>query len=336
VPCGRRARPTSPLLLVCAAVGCAPREPAVGAPVTLAEDGTRLLAGCPSLPADNVLNSPVTGLPARADSAERMAWLADNAGGPLAAGACAYVWDGSRCGLPMTAADADSPWRNVRFAGPYVWGEAEFPLPDDYRIEGEPNRQGAWDRHVLVVDASTCVLHELINVRHGVFGFYADGAARWDLRSNAYATEIWAGAEAADLPMAPLLYTYEEVAAGVIPHALRVLLPWIAASHDWPATHTDGRSDDPLAPPMGAWLRLREDAPVEALGPQARVIATALQTYGAIVADTTVAEWHLSGTPDPRWDDADLDTLATLSPTDFEWLDVSSFAGPGTALGPTR
>jgi hypothetical protein len=317
-------------LLVVGGCGRAPQE---GAPdVEILTDGTRSIAGCPSLPVDNALNVPVTELPVRQDSAERMSWLAENAGGPLSAGACSYVWEGSRCGLPITVAGADSRWRTVHFAGPYVWGQADFPLPVDYRIEGEPNPSGAWDRHVLVVDRSTCILHELINVRDGLLGVYADGGARWDLRGNGYATEVWASAEAAELPMVPLIYTYEEVEAGVIPHALRIMLPWIADAYEWPARHTDGRSDDPVAPPMGAWLRLRADVDLERLGPQARVIANALQDHGAIVADTTLSEWHLSGTPDARWDDDDLDALGSLTPNDFEWLDVSGRGADGSGL----
>jgi hypothetical protein len=132
--------------------------------------------------------------------------------------------------------------------------------------------------------------------------------------------------------MVPLIYTYEEVEAGVIPHALRIMLPWIADAYQWPARHTDGRSDDPRAPPMGAWLRLRADVSLDGLGPQARVIADALRTHGAVVADTTLSEWHLSGTPDARWDDDDLDTLVSLTPDDFEWLDVSGRAADGSTL----
>jgi hypothetical protein len=315
-----------------ALAGCA-RATADGAPFVVADaDGARTLAGCPSLPPDSAFNVPVTALPAHAESVERIGWLSENAGGDLLAGACSYVWEGSRCGLPITAAGAGVEPRLVRFAGPYVWGNDHFSIPEEYRIEGEPNPAGAWDRHVLVVDAERCELHELINVRASALGLYADGAAKWDLFSTGYAVESWAGAEAAGLPMVPLIYSYEEVAAGVIPHALRVVLPVSAAGFLWPANHTDGASDDPRALPMGAWLRLRADTDLSGLGPQATVIATALQTYGAIVADTTVAAWHLSGTPDTRWDDADLETLGTLTPSDFEWLDVTARAGDGGSL----
>jgi len=309
-------------LLACDAPDEAPPPEAA----VVVADGVRTIAGCAVMPSDNVWNARVDGLPAVVDNDARMAWVADTFDRGLAAGACATVWEGSRCGLPWTVVGAETPVRTVTFAGPYVWGDASFPLPDDYRIEGEPNPAGAWDRHVLLVDADACVLHEIINLRTGLGGFYADGAARWDLASNGYAEEAWAGAEAAGIAMVPGIYAWEEVEAGEIPHALRILLPLVGDTYTWPAVHTDGRSSDPLAVPMGARLRLRADADLSGLGPAAAVIATALQTYGAIVADTTVNTWHVSGVPDERWDEADLDTLDALRPSDFEWVDVSGWA----------
>jgi hypothetical protein len=94
----------------------------------------------------------------------------------------------------------------------------------------------------------------------------------------------------------------------------------------WPAVHTDGRSVDALAVPMGARLRLRADADLSGLGPQATVLATALQRYGAIVADTTVTRWHLGGMPDDRWDEDDLATLRALRPDAFDWVDVTPWS----------
>lgn len=325
----------SPALLLLAA--CAPSTDTGGGGADTSThvalvDGARTIAGCPSLPADDVWNTPVVGLGAVADNARRIAWLQQSFDGPLGPGACASVWEGSRCGIPWTVADADTPWKTVHFAGPYVWGDAEFPLPDGFRIEGEPNPDGAWDRHVLIVDGSTCVLHEIINVRSTVLGLYADGAARWDLRSNGYATEAWAQAEAAGLPMVPGIYSFEEVEAGVIPHALRIALPLVGSTAVWPARTTDGRSADADATPMGARLRLRADVDRSGLGPQAAVIAEALATYGAIVADTTVTRWALTGVPDSRWDEADLDGLSAFTPEDFEWVDVSAWAGDGTTM----
>jgi hypothetical protein len=67
-------------------------------------------------------------------------------------------------------------------------------------------------------------------------------------------------------------------------------------------------------------LRLRADADLSGLGPQARVVATAMQTHGVIVADNG-SPWFISGVPDPRWSNDDLHTLRRLFGHDFEAID---------------
>jgi hypothetical protein len=73
---------------------------------------------------------------------------------------------------------------------------------------------------------------------------------------------------------------------------------------------------------MGLRLRLKASVPVAGLPAQARVIATALKAYGAIVADNGSA-WYLSGTEDTRWDNDALNALKALPGSDFEAVDES-------------
>jgi hypothetical protein len=47
------------------------------------------------------------------------------------------------------------------------------------------------------------------------------------------------------------------------------------------------------------------------------VVLQALKTYGSILADNG-GNWFISGAPDPRWDDAELNTLKRLRGRDFE------------------
>ena len=49
----------------------------------------------------------------------------------------------------------------------------------------------------------------------------------------------------------------------------------------------------------------------------ARVIATALKEYGAIVADNG-SNWFISGSTDPRWDDDNLNQLKEIPGSAFE------------------
>lgn len=52
---------------------------------------------------------------------------------------------------------------------------------------------------------------------------------------------------------------------------------------------------------------------------QARAVARALQRYGMILADNG-SSWYVTGAPDPRWSDDDLDALKRLRGSDFEFV----------------
>ncbi|MFF8786287.1 hypothetical protein [Streptomyces sp. NPDC015125] len=60
-----------------------------------------------------------------------------------------------------------------------------------------------------------------------------------------------------------------------------------------------------------------------ALPPQARVIAKALQRYGAFVADNG-SSWFVSGDEDERWDNDQLNALKQLRGDDFEAVGEAS------------
>jgi hypothetical protein len=68
---------------------------------------------------------------------------------------------------------------------------------------------------------------------------------------------------------------------------------------------------------MGLRLRLKASYPIRGFHGQARVILTALRRYGLIVADNG-SPWFISGTPDRRWRDADLDQLERVPGSAFE------------------
>ena len=97
-------------------------------------------------------------------------------------------------------------------------------------------------------------------------------------------------ADAAGFPIAPLLFTADEVAAGHIDHAIRFILPNSRIrQHVYvhPATHTTNPTSGPAtAPPYGVRLRLRADYPLASLPNEgARVVARAMQKYGMFLAD---------------------------------------------------
>ena len=117
---------------------------------------------------------------------------------------------------------------------------------------------------------------------------------------------------------------YEEIEAGVIPHALRFTASLTQEAYVWPARHQAGASTDPDVPPMGQRFRLKAGFRLAGFSAANRVILTALKTYGMFLADNG-SPWYLSGVPDERWDNDDLHELQErVRGSNFEAVDSSS------------
>jgi hypothetical protein len=191
-----------------------------------------------------------------------------------------------------------------------------YPVPPGAPVEGAGE---AGDRHVLVMQSGTCRLFELYSAARRGTGWEAGSGAVFDLRSNALRPEGWTSADAAGLPIFPLLVRYPEVRAGRIDHALRVTVPRTQRGYIHPATHLASSSSDPSLPPMGLRLRLKASYPLAGFTGQALVILRALKRYGLIVADNG-SPWYITGAPDRRWNDDDLHQLARVPGSAFEAL----------------
>ncbi len=141
--------------------------------------------------------------------------------------------------------------------------------------------------------------------------------AIFNLRSNALRPEGWTSADAAGLPIMPLLARYPEVRAGHIDHALRVTVPRTQRGYIHPATHLASGDSDPDLPPMGLRLRLKAGFALAGFHGQALVVLRALKRYGLIVADNG-SSWYITGAPDQRWNEDDLRQLKSVPGSDFE------------------
>jgi hypothetical protein len=193
-----------------------------------------------------------------------------------------------------------------------------FPIPPGAPVEG--GRRSDGDRHVVVLDRSRCVLHELYRAffkRRGRAHWNADAGARWNLRSTALRPDSWTSADAAGLPIFPGLVRYDEVAAGHVDHAIRTTFDITRDAWVHPASHCAGATSSPRAPAMGMRLRLKPSYSLARFSGAARVIAGALKRYGMIVADNG-ANWFLSGTSDRRWNDEDLGQLKRIPGSAFQ------------------
>ncbi len=312
------------VLLAGMLAGCAsPSDPADPAdPTGLAQAGAPLpeAPGCPLLPADSYWYADVRDLPVHASSA---AWV--DAVGTTATMHPDFgsgTFDGGPIGIPYTVVDASTPLVPVAFTYAEESDPGPYPIPDDALVECGPDADG--DRHVLLVDADACVLHELFDARpDGAGGWTAGSGARFPLDSHAMRPADHTSADAAGLPILPGLVRYDEVAAGVVGHAIRITAPRTDRQWIWPARHQAGAADDPSLPPMGAWFRLSAAIDPADFPAQARPIVVALQTHGAILADHG-SSWFISGVPDPRWDDDALRSLRDIPGSAFEVVDTSS------------
>ncbi len=256
------------------------------------------IGGCPIFPAGNAWNQEIASAPLHPRSAEIINHIqavgTDNLhpdfGEDPAYGIPYVVVPGSQPLVPITYTD----YGDESDPGP-------FPLPLDAPVEGG----GSGDSHVLVVQQGTCQLYELFVGRRVGAGWSAASGAKFDLLTGALRPLGWTSADAAGLPILPGLVRYDEVAAGLIDHAIRVTFSQTQRGFVLPATHFASSNSDPSLPAMGMRLRLRADLNVAALTGQARVIATAMQRYGLIVADNG-SNWFFQGAPDPGWNDDDL------------------------------
>jgi serine/threonine-protein kinase len=163
-------------------------------------------------------------------------------------------------------------------------------------------------------------------------------AAVWSL-ARAYPENLrgdgCTSADAGGFPIAAMLFSADEVAAGDINHAIRFILPNSRIRHlayVHPGTHTTGpTSGGADAPPYGVRMRLRADYPVASLTPGARVVAKAMQTYGMLLSDG--GNIALTAQSDRftqhKWSEVGIDSnsLSAIQPTDFEVVDMSAIIG---------
>ena len=264
---------------------------------------------CTVLPADNVWNKRVDGLPRAADSARLV--------GGIGLGASLHpdFSDQGRYGIPINVVRSTTPRSRVRFDYADESDRVRYPIPARPRVEGGS------DRHILMLDRDACRLYELFAAQRTGSGWTAGSGAVFDLRSNALRPAGWTSADAAGLPILPGLVRFDEVKRGVIDHALRFTAPQTRRAYVYPARHAASSSSDPGLPPMGLRVRLRRSVSLAGYGPQARVVLTALKRYGMILADNG-SPWYVTGAPNAGWDDDDLHGLGRIRGSDFEVVDT--------------
>ena len=278
----------------------------------------QMIGSCPVLPADNIWNTPVDTLPVRGDSATLVNTIGSTRGFHADFGA--GMWDGGPIGIPFITVSGSQ----TKFPASFLYADESDPgpyaVPLNAPIEGGSNATG--DRHAIAVDTDNCILYELYRAFPQSASWDADSGAIFDLRSNALRPETWTSADAAGLPIVPGLVTYEEVLSGEIKHAIRFTAPQTRRAYVWPARHYASTLTGVQYPRMGERFRLKASFDITPFPADVQVILRAMKKYGIILADNGSA-WFISGKPDPRWNDTNLQKFSQLLGANFEAVDAT-------------
>jgi hypothetical protein len=312
----------------------------------LAAAAAPTINGCPVFPANNIWNARVDTLPVHPKSAAYITSIGAAAGFHMDFGSGVYpdfpdpdaapigipfvTVLGSQAKVPVTFTDygdeSDSAPGVPAVESPPGVYKGNYPIPPNAPIEGVGNPNNDGDRHVLVIDTTNCILYETGNsfpLDNGQ-SWNASGGAVYDLKVNGPLRPAgWTSADAAGLPIFPGLARYDEAnSVAGIEHALRFTAQFTQRAYVWPATHFASNSADTDRPPMGMRFRLKASKDISGFNPRAKAIAQAMKTYGIILADNG-SNWYVSGAPDERWSNSELQQVNTLRGSDFEAVDVS-------------
>ncbi len=285
-------------------------------------------AGCPLLPASNPLNEDISHAPVNPNSARYIEAIGADRRLHASFGAEPIY------GMPYSVVGANQPKVPVRFTlSPRSSDPGPYPIPPNAPIQGGPGGPG--DHHLIVLQRGTCKLYELYLARRSGNSWEAGSGAVFDLRSNALRPDGWTSADAAGLPIFPLLARYQEARAGAIDHALRMSVERTQDGFIHPATHYSSASADPDLPPMGLRLRLKAGFDLSGYRGQALIVLRALKVYGLIVADEGDA-WDIGGATNAGWNDRDLHQLDTVPGSAFEAVSTGPILRGGASHRPRR
>jgi hypothetical protein len=340
--------------------------------------GENTMAGC-SYPADSIYYQNISQLPVDNSIAAQI--YPGYVAGSIHAGFGQYG-DGPD-GIPFYKVPYNQPMVSVS-TGDSMFPGNQGPIPFYAPMEGTRNGPGpdpindyTGDNHVLILQTAGggkgCYEWSMYDIYpnypntnnswggglNNGQGGYSDGF--WDMSGYSLTPQGQPGADAAGLPIIPLLETYDEVLGtgtpgaenGVIREVKRFTLEHTLRSYVWPATHQAGQGgctggyqdpngnglisqlDPPTAcspggptAPMGEIYRLKASVATPACAatsPQSRVIIQGFRDHGIILADNGETG-AVIGTPDTRWNMNDLYCLQSLKLSDFEAVQVQQIA----------
>ena len=271
------------------------------------------LNGKQVFPASDPWNTPIDTAPVDPNSANLIASIGVSKGLHPDFGA---NYNGGPFGIPYVVVSGTQAKVPVSFQYADESDPGPYPIPANAPIEGGASSSG--DRHVLVLDRDHWKLYETYSSYPQINGSWQCGSgAIFSLTTDTIRPAGWTSADAAGLPIFPGLVRYDEVHAGAINHALRVTVATTRHGYVAPARHYASSNTSTNVPPMGMRVRLKASFDVSSFPADAQVILKCLKKYGMMVADNG-SDWFISGAPDARWNDNDMDTLKTVMGSNFE------------------
>lgn len=242
------------------------------------------------------------------------------------------LYEGVIIGIPYVAVTNDQPSIPVTYRGNSYdddYGDESdpgpFPIPLSMTLEGN----GEGDSHAIAVNVDNGMLYELYNAGINGNTWEASSGAVFNLNEEEYRPLYWTSADAAGLPIFPLLIRYPEIEEkGEIDHAIRFTIRRSAIYEGFvhPARHlVSGNTDNNLLP-FGGRLRLKDDVDISSFSETNQVILRAMKKYGLILADVG-SDMFISGAPHDDWDNDDLKELGQIKVSDFDVIELGEIIG---------
>jgi hypothetical protein len=191
-------------------------------------------------------------------------------------------------GIPVAYADAATQLKTVTC---YLYWCDRPMAPQRIPAHAAPTLGS--DHHLAVIDAAAGTELALWAAENGASGWRA--GVRWLSAIDGSGVNcrpgetVCGGANVAGFSLTAGIVRPEEIAQGHIDHALMITTPYTRSGYvACPAANSDGQYADPAAMPVGARLQLDPALDVNALAIPTwkKVVARALQQYGAYVVDT--------------------------------------------------
>jgi hypothetical protein len=297
---------------------------------------TFLNTGCPLFAADYAYNQDVSSLQPDPSSAGLISYLQANAG-PIAA-----EFPGDEFYNIVPPSQPQVPIGSSSVYGFYADGgffyddatqlaSAAAPIPANpiYECQGQSN----CDHHFIILQTGSCQLFELYswNPQSATAGWQV--MVQWQLNGSPQIPgNLQIGSTTqAGTPLLPGVIWPEEVAQGVIHHAIDIVSPNNAIA---PCTYVHPASTVRYAGPdagaaYGSRFRLKASYDTSGYtGTQALVVIRALQTYGMFVTDgsgESRSAFRLGQRPDGgTLDQADISQLNQLTWNDFDLMPLGT------------